>query len=390
MRAGRTLVVTNDFPPRTGGIESFVAALTAGLPPAEVVVYASSTPGAARVDASLPFPVHRDAARTLLPTPRVRRRAVDLLHTEGCDAVLFGAAAPLGLLAGDLRAAGARRAVGLTHGHELWWARVPGTRQVLRRIGNDTDALTYLGEYTRRALAGALDASAAGRLVHLPPGVDTDRFRPGAGGESARDELGVEPGRPLVLCVGRLTPRKGQDALIRAFPAVLRAAPDAVLVLVGKGPDRARLDRMIDEAGLRGAVRVAGAVPAARLPAYYAAATVFAMPCRNRRLGLEVEGLGLVFLEAAASGLPVVVGRSGGAPEACRDGETGYVVEGTDLPALAARLSTLLLDRELAATMGRRGRRWVQRSWSWQRSVAVLQGLLGRDPPTGPGSGGQE
>lgn len=375
MTPPRTLVVTNDFPPRTGGIESFVAALTSRLPADEVVVYASSSPGDAAVDASLPFPVHRDPARTLLPTPRIRRRAADLLRSEGCDAVLFGAAAPLGLLAEALREAGASRLVGLTHGHELWWARLPGSRHVLRRIGDDTDALTYLGEYTRRALDRALGPDAAGRLVHLPPGVDADRFRPDAGGEQVRAELGAGA-RPLVLCVGRLTPRKGQDVLIRSFPDVLRRVPDALLVLVGEGPDRGRLERLVDGAELRGAVRLAGAVPAARLPAYYAAATVFAMPCRDRRLGLEVEGLGLVFLEAAASGVPVVVGRSGGAPDACRDGETGFVVDGTDRAALAARLTTLLLDRELAAAMGRRGRQWVQQDWSWQRSIAVLQALL--------------
>ena len=376
MPRGRTLLVTNDFPPRQGGIESFVAALATRLDPAEVAVYASTTPGCTAYDATLPFPVHRDRAGTLLPTARVRRRAGELLRAEGCDRVLFGAAAPLGLMAPALRAGGAGRLVGMTHGHELWWARVPGARAALRRIGNTTDVLTFLGEYTRAALASALSPAAARRLVRLPPGVDAELFHPGAGGAELRAELGVAAERPVVACVARLVPRKGQDVLVRALPQVLRAVPDALLLVVGAGPDRTRLERLVDSLGVRPAVHFAGAVPWSRLPAYFDFADVFAMPCRSRRLGLEVEGLGLVFLEAAATGLPVVVGDSGGAPDACRHGETGFVVDGRDVPAVAERIALLLGDRALARAMGKRGRAWVQREWGWDRATARLRSLL--------------
>ncbi len=388
----RTLVVTNDFPPLQGGIESFVLALTRRLPPDGVVVYTSRSGLGATVDeahdAALPFRVHRDRARTLLPTSRTAQVSQRLFREHDCDAVLFGAAAPLGLLAGGLRTAGARRIVALTHGHETWWARLPGTRRALRLIGEDTNTLTYLGDYTRRAIASALTPAAAARMVRLPPGVDPSVFRPGSGGDAVRRRLGVPPSRPVVACVARLKPRKGQDTLIRAMPLVLERVPDALLLIVGGGPDRRRLERLVDEMGVRSAVRFMGPVPWAELPPYFDAADAFAMPCRTRRLGLEPEALGIVFLEASATELPVVVGNSGGAPDACVHGQTGFVVDGASPPAVAARVAQLLVDRDLASRLGRRGREWVLEEWHWDDLAARLALLL--DPGAPRGDRGQD
>jgi phosphatidylinositol alpha-1,6-mannosyltransferase len=372
----RTLVVTNDFPPRQGGIQSFVIALLERLPPERVVVYASRAQGDRAYDATLPFPVHRDRARVLLPTPRVARRAQRLLREEGCDSVLFGAALPLGLLAAGLRRAGARRLVALTHGHETWWAALPGTRAALRRVGATTDVLTYLGDWTRAQLARALDPDDAARMERLPPGVDVERFRPGAGGAGVRERLGVAPGRPVVVCVSRLTPRKGQDVLVRALPAVLRRVPGALLLLVGGGADRPRLERLVRDAGLGEHVRFAGAVPEEELPAWYDAGDAFAMPCRDRRGGLEREGLGMVFLEAQASGLPVVVGDSGGARDALLPGRTGALVDGRDVAAVAQAVGDLLAEPAAARAAGARGRAWTEARWRWDGLVARLDALL--------------
>ncbi|MGN6244755.1 MAG: glycosyltransferase family 4 protein [Motilibacteraceae bacterium] len=374
--AARTLVVTNDFPPRQGGIESFVSALVERMPPDQVVVYASRTDGASEYDAQVPYRVVRGPRYPMLPTPRVAHDAERMLREHGCTSVLFGAAAPLGLLAPRLRAAGAQRIVGLTHGHEIWWARMPGARQVLHRIGEGTDVLTYLGEYTRSRIAPALAPAAAARMARLPPGVDPQRFHPGSGGAALRARLGIPPERPVVLCVARLTPRKGQDTLIRAMPRVLARVPDALLVVAGGGPYRQRLEKLVREVGVEGSVLVPGSVPWAELPSWFDAADVFAMPCRTRRFGLEAEGLGIVFLEAAATGLPVVVGDSGGAPDACLPGETGYVVHGTDVEEVSDRVSELLLDRDLAHRMGERGRAWVQQQWQWDDLAASLRDLL--------------
>ncbi|MEV7641822.1 glycosyltransferase family 4 protein [Streptomyces rubiginosohelvolus] len=384
MTGRRTLVVTNDFPPRQGGIETFVRAMTDRFPADSVVVYTSAEPGAAAHDAALPYPVVRDPARMLLPVPRVTARAAGLARRHGCDSVWFGAAAPLGLMADRLRRqSGVRRAVATTHGHEVWWARTPGARALLRRIGERTDAVTYLGAATRAPIAAALGPAAARRMVRLAPGVDAEAFavRPGArdgvrtpaGGVRERYGLG---GRPVILCAARLVPRKGQDTLIRALPAVLRSVPDAVLLLTGDGPYARTLQRLAADTGVADAVVLAGGRPHPEMPEHYAAADVFAMPCRTRRRGLEVEGLGIVFLEAAAAGLPVLVGDSGGAPDTVRDGETGYLVDGRDTAAVADLLVTLLRDRAAAAAMGEKGRAWVREAWGWESAYATLAGLL--------------
>ena len=372
---GKTLVVTNDFPPRRGGIQSFVHGLVTRLPAGSAVVYAPSWEGAAEFDARQPMPVIRHPTSLMLPVPSVRRRAVAALAKHGCDSVLFGAAAPLGLLAPALRRAGAKRIVAITHGHEAGWAALPGARGLLRRIGDDVDVVTYLGEYFRVRLARALSPAAAARMVRLAPGVDVTAFRPGSGGAAVRRRLGLD-GRPVVLCVSRLVPRKGQDTLLRAWPEVLAAAPDAALLLVGSGPFEKNLRNLAERLRLNRSVYFAGAVPGEELPAYYDAADVFAMPCRTRRGGLDVEGLGIVYLEASATGLPVVGGDSGGAPDAIRDGESGYVVPGRSVPAVAERITGLVTDPARARAMGEKGLAWVQQEWRWDLVAGRLEQLL--------------
>jgi phosphatidylinositol alpha-1,6-mannosyltransferase len=311
----------------------------------------------------------------LLPVPRVNRRAAALLREHGCTSVWFGAAAPLGLMAPALRAAGARRLVATTHGHEAGWAQLPGSRRLLRRIGDGVDTVTYLGEYTRSRIAPALGPRAAKRMVQLPPGVDEKTFHPGSGGAAVRAALGLSD-RPVVVCVSRLVPRKGQDTLILALPRVLREFPDAVLLIVGGGPYRRDLERLAERTGVAASVRFTGPVPWKDLPAHFGAGDVFAMPCRTRRGGLDVEGLGIVYLEASATGLPVVAGDSGGAPDAVLDGETGWVVRGGSGEQTAERVLTLLRDPELRARMGERGRAWVEESWRWDLLATRLTSLL--------------
>jgi phosphatidyl-myo-inositol dimannoside synthase len=371
----KVLIVTNDFPPRAGGIQSFVHALALRLPPGQAVVYAPAWPGAAEFDQQQPFPVLRHPTSLMLPVPAVRDRAVRALTEHGCDRVLFGAAAPLGLLAPALRQAGADRIVAVTHGHEAGWAALPGARALLRRIGDSVDVVTYLGEYFRVRLARALSPAAAARMARLAPGVDTAAFRPGPGGAAIRDRLGLA-GRPVVVCVSRLVTRKGQDTLIRAWPAVRAAGGDPVLLLVGSGPADRKLHRLARQLGVSRSVRFTGQVPAADLPSYYGAGDVFAMPCRTRRGGLDVEGLGIVYLEASATGLPVIAGDSGGAPDAVIHGETGYVVPGRSVGAAASRLIQLLADPAAARAMGEKGLAWVDREWRWDLVAGRLEQIL--------------
>lgn len=378
----RTLVITNDFPPRAGGIQSFVHSLVERQPTGSVVVYAADWHGAERYDAAQPFPVYRHTRTMMLPDPLVLKRARQLIDQEGCDHVLFGASAPLGLLGPALRRHGITGIVGLTHGHESGWAVTPGAKLLLRRIGDAADTITYLGEYTRSRIAPALSSAAASRMRRLVPGVDTEVFNPRnrAEGLQLRQRLGLAD-RRVIVCISRLMPRKGQDTLIEALPAIRRDVPDAALLIVGGGPSRQRLERMVANARLRQHVVITGSVPADQIPVHYAAGDVFAMPCRTRERGLDVEGLGMVYLEASATGLAVVAGDSGGAPDAVLRGETGLVVAGGSVAQTAVATSRLLGDQALATKFGQAGRAWVQSQWQWSTTARRLSDLLaGRDP----------
>jgi phosphatidylinositol alpha-1,6-mannosyltransferase len=369
----RTLVVTNDFPPRQGGIQTFVAALLARRPPESLVVLASDHPGSARHDAALPYPVVRAPTGMLLPTPGVARTAAALAREHGCRTAFYGAAAPLGLLAPALRRAGVTHQVGATHGHETGWVALPGARSMMRRISGGLDVLTYISEYTRARLAPALADRV--ELAQLSPGVDVEAFTPRADGAAVRARYGLT-GAPVVVCVSRLVARKGQDVLVAAWPQVLALHPTARLLLVGGGPAEAALRRAVAARGLGDSVVLTGGVAPPDLPAHYAAGDVFAMPCRTRRGGLDVEGLGMVFLEAAACGKPVVAGTSGGAPETVREGETGHVVDPRSPAAVARVLDELLGDPDRARAMGAAGRRWVEERWSWTTIAATFDRLL--------------
>ncbi|AQA23130.1 GDP-mannose-dependent alpha-(1-6)-phosphatidylinositol monomannoside mannosyltransferase [Rhodococcus sp. MTM3W5.2] len=372
----RTLLVTNDFPPRPGGIQSYLQSFANALPADELVVYAPRWRGDShkKFDARQPFEVVRHPTTLMLPTPLVARRAAKLVRSRECDSVWFGAAAPLALLAPGLRRAGAERVVASTHGHEVGWSMLPGARQALGRIGNTTDTVTFVSKYTRGRFASAFGAGAA--LEHLPPGVDTEVFRPDP---AARAELRARYGlgdRPTVLCLSRLVPRKGQDVLIRALPRIRESIDGAVLVIVGGGPYQGRLHALAKETGMEEHVVFTGTVPSAELAAHHTIADVFAMPCRTRGAGLDVEGLGIVFLEASASGVPVIAGRSGGAPETVRENETGHVVDGRSVRQVADSVISVLADRDRAAAMGAAGRAWVTEQWRWDALAAKLSGLL--------------
>ncbi|MEV6139033.1 glycosyltransferase family 4 protein [Nocardia sp. NPDC051990] len=372
----RTLLVTNDFPPRPGGIQSYLEALAGELPPDDLVVYAPRWRGDSHLkfDAKQKFQVVRHPTTLMLPTPLVLRRAARLLRSENCDTVWFGAAAPLALLSPMLRRAGATRILASTHGHEVGWSMLPGSRQALRVIGENTDAVTYVSRYTRGRFASAFGPNAA--LEYLPPGVDTEVFRPDpAARTELRDRYGLGD-RPTILCLSRLVPRKGQDALIVAMLEIRARIPGAVLVVAGGGPYEDKLHGLAAALGLTDDVVFTGRVPSSELAAHHTLADVFAMPSRTRGAGLDVEGLGIVYLEASASGVPVVAGRSGGAPETVLEGKTGRVVDGRKTTEIADAIVDILSDRDAAAEMGAAGRAWAEEQWRWDSLGARLRQLL--------------
>ena len=377
----RTLLVTNDFPPKFGGIQSYLWELWRRLPPDEVVVLTTAHPEAAAFDAAAPIRIERTTESLLLPTPALRRRIDRLAADVGAAAVVLDPALPVGLLGPRLA-----RPYGLVlHGAEITVpGRLPVSGAVLGRLLRGAAGVVAAGGYP------AAEANrAAGRRLPttvVPPGVDVDAFVPldDEDRRVARRSFGLPEDGRLLVSLSRLVPRKGMDVVIRAAARLAPSRPDLTVAIGGDGRDRPRLERLVAETGAP--VRLLGRVPQETMPSLYGCADVFAMLCRDRWGGLEQEGFGIVFLEAAAAGVPSVAGLSGGSAEAVVDGETGLVVQRpADVDEVAAGLAALLDDPDRARAMGTAARRRAEAEFGYDRLAEVLRGALvalsGRMPP---------
>lgn len=370
MQIPPTVVLTGHFPPSAGGVQNFTWELLRRLPPDRLLVVAPSHREAAAFDATVPFRVVRRGGYLLF------RGLRQLVAEFGAEVVWVPALAPFGMYLPLIARSGVGRIVGSTHGQEIGWVRAWPTRLALRAAVRRADTVTYLSSATETALHPIL--SAARHVAQLAGGVDAATFADaGAGASIVRVRHGLG-GDPVVLSVARLVRRKGQDRLIEAWPAVLAQVPRAKLLLAGDGPMRARLTAAA--AAFGGSVIVTGPVSDQDLPRYLATADVFASPSRDDRHGLQTEGLGLSTLEAAASGVPVVVGDSGGSSQSLIDGVTGLLVDARTAAPLASALITLLSDPVRAASMGAAGRDWVAGHWTWDASAARLAAVLRGDP----------
>ncbi len=367
----RALWITNDLPPRAGGIEQFLGNLLDRVHPHETVVLGPTAPDAEAHDHARAWRTVRAPGR-VLPTPAIHRLARRIAADHRPEVVVLGASWPLGELAGPLRRDLGVPVVALAHGLEAGLAGA-GLGRLVRRATRDLAALTTISDWTEQRLRPHL---AAQRVRRVPPGVDVGVFTPHVDGTLLREAWGVPPGAPLVGCISRLVPRKGQDTLLEVWPELRRRHPDAHLVLAGEGPLAGRLAERAARLGPDAGVALPGRLSWEELPAAHAALDLFAMPCRTRMAGTDVEGLGIVYLEAQASAVPAIAGRSGGAPEAVRDGETGAVVDGDDPRAVLAELDRWLSDRGRRERAGRAGRAWVERAWSWERIAADFADLL--------------
>jgi phosphatidylinositol alpha-1,6-mannosyltransferase len=368
----RHLLVTNDFPPKVGGIQSYLWELWRRLPPEDTTVLTTPHPGAAAWDAGQAFRVERTREPVLLPTPMLRRRIDALADAVGADVVMLDPALPLGLVGPHLQ----HRYGLVLHGAEITVpGRLPGPDRALRWVLRRASVVISAGGYP---LAEA--ERAAGRplpATDIPPGVDVDRFRPLDDGErrAARARFGFAPDASVIVGVSRLVPRKGFDTVIRAAGLLAATHRDLVVAIAGGGRDRRRLERIA--ADTRAPVRLLGRVDDEHLPALYGCGDVFAMVCRNRWLGLEQEGFGIVFLEAAAAGVAQVAGASGGSDEAVVDGVTGLVVDRpADVHAAAAAIGRLLDDGASRTGMGRVGRDRAVTEFSYDALAARLRTAL--------------
>ena len=365
-----SLLVTNDLGPRAGGIETFIHGLIDELcrdGRSELVIYTGRQDGADEFDRDLQrrfgIEVIRDRMSMLLPTPRVNRDVARLMESRGITTVWFGALAPLGWMSGLLRRRGATRIISLTHGHEVWWAKVWPFSWIITAMTRKVDLITYLGDFTHQAMKPALSKNVA--TARIAPGIDIDHFRPLGPQRDLIAKYQLADKR-VILSVGRLVPRKGQDRLIEAMPAILQSEPTAILMIVGIGKYEAHLRSLVSKLNLSESVIFVGRISYQDLPRYIQLAEIFAMPSRSRFFGLEVEGLGIVYLEASACGIPVLAGASGGAPDAVLEGESGRVVDGTKVAEISQALISLLSDPAALKQMGERGRSWAVAAWSWK------------------------
>jgi len=362
----KILLVTNDLGPRAGGIETFILGLLDQLDGSQIVIYTAAQKESAAFDAALSARtgviVIRDKSSILLPTPAVNRRVRATMRNYESEVIWFGAAMPLAWMSGLLKRAGARHIVALTHGHEVWWAKVPPFQQIFAHSTKSIDVLTYLGEFTRSAMAPIVAGNCT--MVQIAPGISVDHFSPAAKSEKLIKELDLQ-GKSVLVSVGRLVHRKGQDKLLAALPQIIAQHPDVALLFVGVGPRQKKLDQLVCHHELQEYVRFVGRVTYDKLPDYFRLGDLFVMPSRSRLAGLEVEGLGIVYLEASASGVAVLAGASGGAPDAVLVGKTGEVVDGTSIDQIALAINNLLDHPLKLAEMGRQGRAWTQERWSW-------------------------
>jgi len=375
----KIICITNDFGPRAGGIETFVMGLIERLPWGSVTVYTSQQGNTQGYDQKwleqFGVKVIRDKSKVLLPTPRVYRAVKKELISKGIEKIFFGAAAPLAIMAGGLRKAGAKEIVALTHGHEVWWAKIWPFNWTIGYIGRGVNHLTYLGDFTRAQISRALSQKSISAMVKIAPGIDTTHFAPSEAAKQLRQSLGLAD-KKVIVSVGRLVHRKGQDFLISALPEILQKHPDTHILMVGEGPYRKKLEKLTSDLALQKSITFIGRIQYADLPSYICVGDLFAMPSRSRLAGLEVEGLGIVYLEASACGLPVIAGKSGGAPDAVVEGVTGVTVDGTDSADIARAAISILDDLDEAKAMGVRGREWVISNWGWEIWAKEFRKLL--------------
>lgn len=369
----KILVVTNDFPPKVGGANYYVSEIVRRFAGDDVIVLASSWPGADVFDAAYPHRVIRWPSRILLPTPPLMAAVSRLVRDERPDLLLFGASFPLALVGARMRRHHGVPYATFTHGLEVAAAAFPPGRAFLRYLFRTASVASVVSLWMKEIIEPLTGPGTA--LVVVPSGIDASAFHPGVNTDDVRRRYELGAG-PVICCVSRLVARKGQDQIIRALPRLAQAWPGLRFLIVGAGPRERSLRRLADKTGVADRVRFAGEVPYAELPACFRVGDVFAMPCRERFGGLETEALGAVYLQAAAVGRPSVGGAIGGAPEAVRHGQTGLVVDGRSVAAIEDAIDALLRDPDRARQMGEAGAAWARNDLTWDRVAADLRATL--------------
>lgn len=367
----RHLLITNDFPPKVGGIQNYLWELWRRLPHGHAIVHTTPHPDAAAFDAVAPMRVVRAREPWLLPLPHLVRRVNRLAEQHEAELVVIDPALPAGLIGPHLD----RPYAVIVHGAEAAIpGRLPLTLALLKRVLNGASGVIAAGGYPAAECERALGRSL--QTYVIPPGTDVNRFRPltDTARTKARQRLGIASDALLLVSVSRLVPRKGMDTLIKAAARLSSSHDKLQVVIAGDGRHRRRLARLVQR--LNAPVRLAGRLSDAEVAALYGCADVFAMLCRSRWGGLEQEGFGIVFVEAAAAGVPQVAGSSGGAHEAVAHGETGIVLRNATVEAAATAIGSLLDDHQRRCAMGEAARKRAVADFSYDVLSARLEHAL--------------
>ena len=348
----RHLLVTNDYPPKVGGIQSYLWEIYRRLPQDEVTVLCTPYEGSEQFDSEQTHRIIRTKQKVLLPTPNLAGKIRELIFKHQIDLVLFDPAVPVGMLGPRI---GSPYGV-ILHGAEVTIpGRVPILKNFLGKVLRGAELVITAGQYSTREAERAAGCELPVSVV--PPGVDIERFKPLSHHErnTAREIYNLKEGDEVILTLSRLVPRKGMDVLIQACAALKEKRPNLKLLIAGTGRDKARLEKIAKKT--KAPVQFLAHVPDKEIPSLYGMADIFSMLCRIRWGGLEQEGFGIVFLEAAATGVPQIAGRSGGASEAVSENRTGKIVQNPkNIEEVIEKIESMLNNREQSVSMGKSSR----------------------------------
>lgn len=367
----RHLLVTNDYPPKVGGIQNYLWELWRRLPGDRATILTPKHPASASFDSAQRHRIVRDSRRVLLPTRTLASQIEDLAREVDAELVILDPALPLGHLGPTISLPYAV----VVHGAEVTVpSRIPIARNLLGRVLREAEFVISAGGYP--AAQVSIAAGQPLKTIEVPPGVDPIRFAPLSVERQRMGRLrfGLTQG-PLVLSLSRLVPRKGFDRTIEAVASLRDEFPGIQLAVAGSGRDAGRLARIARR--LDFPVKFLGRVDESDLPLIFGVADVFVMPCRNRWGGLEQEGFGIVFAEAASCGVPQVAGLSGGAHEAVIDGISGHVVERPNKSRdVADAIRSILGDLDVARRMSKESRNRATSELSYELLAQHLEKAL--------------
>jgi phosphatidylinositol alpha-1,6-mannosyltransferase len=371
----KILIATIEFPPQRGGVANYLAGLIGALPPDKAAVLAPKMAGVEQFDGGKPYKIYRKNLVSHLPFvwPKWLLTIWHLWRTarrEKAEAILVGQVLPVGTAAYFLNKIFVLPYFVSCHGMDiLTAAESPRKKKLMSKIFEQASGIIANSEFTKKELIGLAVPENKITVIYPCPGKEEGIGREKV--EEIRKKLGLAD-KKIILTVGRLVARKGQDKVIEAMPKILEKIPNAIYVIVGNGPEREKLQVLSSK--FQDNILFAGELSEAKKIAFYQLCDVFAMV--PRQIGPDVEGFGTVYLEANRFNKPVIAGRSGGVAEAVADGVTGLIVEPENINQIAEAVIKVLVDKNLADKLGAAGQERVEKEFRWEVQAEKLKNIL--------------